>query len=650
MKKGLKAAVFLLVFLLASAAICTGVRADSRYYDITGYTVHVVINPDGSADVEESITYDFTGEFNGVLRDIDYERTDGIANLRVFVEEDGINVREFTVNSTTDYDAAGDPGTYNIYHDDEIAHLKVFEKSRNTRKTFVYKYTLENVVTRFNDIAEFNRRIIDANWDVPLNDIRILIRLPEGASEDEIMVFGHGPLTGESRIIDAQNVEFILDRLHPGYYVETLVLFPTRLVPGSTRVVSEDALQRILENEKKLADEANRERDLARRQVEEYNRRLEEERRRLQQRRTITNAVSIALFLAWIPLIIRLYLKYDREFRSTFNAKYYRELPGEYTPAEMSVLMNMGSVNKRDITATLMDLVRRGYLILKKETYIKEGFFRDKEVEDYSLTLNPEAPTSGLLSHESCLINWFIKKIGDGSRVFLDEISGHVKTEADARRFTKNYQNWCGMVRDEAGKHGFFDESSQKGKSTAIIAGILYVFLGFFLVAAAKGGLGFLIMISGFVMLIFGARLNRRSVYGNEQYAMWKAFRNFLKDFSRLDKAEMPSIVLWEHYLVYAVSLGVAKEVIKQLPLVYTDADLQNARLTYMYGHDLRSLSYFTSALDRTVDSVDHAINRAMAIANSKQSSSSGKGGGFSGGGFGGGSGGGGGRGGGGAF
>ena len=109
--------------------------------------------------------------------------------------------------------------------------------------------------------------------------------------------------------------------------------------------------------------------------------------------------------------------------------------------------MNMGSVNKRDVTATLMDLVRKGYLILKNETYIKDGFFRDKEVEDYSLTLNPEAPETGLLSHESCLINWFVKKIGDGSRVFLDQISGHVRTEADARRFTRNYQNWCGMVR-----------------------------------------------------------------------------------------------------------------------------------------------------------------------------------------------------------
>ena len=37
-----------------------------------------------------------------------------------------------------------------------------------------------------------------------------------------------------------------------------------------------------------------------------------------------------------------------------------------------------------------------------------------------------------------------------------------------------------------------------------------------------------------------------------------------------------------------------------------------------MYGHDMHSLYSFTSAIDRTVSSVDSAISRAMAVANSK--------------------------------
>ena len=124
---------------------------------------------------------------------------------------------------------------------------------------------------------------------------------------------------------------------------------------------------------------------------------------------------------------------------------------------------------------------------------------------------------------------------------------------------------------------------------------------------------------------------------------MWNAFKNFLKDFSRLDKAEIPSIILWEHYLVYAVSLGVAKEVIKQLPIVFTDEDLNNNQLTYMYGASYGYFGGFGAMFDDTIHTVEGAISTAQSVANSQDSSSSGGGGGFSGGSSGGGGGGGGG-------
>lgn len=649
MRKRILANIFLAAFLLSFLSLILlprTVSADDRYYRIMDYDVQCFINPDGSADITERIKYDFVGSFNGVLRDIDYIETDGIENIEVFVESRDQNLREFTLNST-DLDSNGPTGTYNLEHDDQLAHLKVFEKSSDTVKVFIYKYTLKNVVTKYNDIAEFNRKIIDSGWDDTLNDIDITITLPQGATKDDIKVFGHGPLTGESRIIDGQNVEFELGSLTPGEYVGTRVLFPTSLVPYSTNIKAEDALTKIMDEEKFLADEANAKREEARRQVEEYNRQREAQRKTRGLFRTIADVIGVLLIIGWFPVIIFLYVKYDKEFRSTFSAKYYRELPGEYTPAEMSVLVTMGLVNTRDITATLMDLVRKGVLILKQETYVKDGFFRDKEVEDFSLSLNREAPPVPLKRHEDFLIGWFIRTIGRNGHVFLDEISAYAKTQAGAHQFTRDYQRWCSLVKEEAEKNDFFDKTSEKGKIAAILIGMLVYFgLGIAFITLLQALTGIVMIILGIIMLIFGARLNRRSAYGNEQNAMWKAFKNFLKDFSRMDKAEMPSIIIWEHYLVYAISLGVAKEVIRQLPLVFSDADLQNTRLTYMYGYNMHSFSSFSSAFDRTISSVDHAISNAVSVANSTNSSSSGSGGGFSGGGGGGG----GGRGGGGAF
>ncbi|MGE5594125.1 MAG: DUF2207 family protein [Betaproteobacteria bacterium] len=73
------------------------------------------------------------------------------------------------------------------------------------------------------------------------------------------------------------------------------------------------------------------------------------------------------------------------------------------------------------------------------------------------------------------------------------------------------------------------------------------------------------------VGLIMSALIKRRSKRGQTEFAMWRAFRKFLLDFSSLHDAPVPSLRLWEHYLVYAVTLGVARQVIDQLKLVFPE-------------------------------------------------------------------------------
>ncbi len=645
MKKRNRSLFLLTVLLFVLFTIGQAALADDRYYTIDNYTVNIDIQPDGSAYIEERLIYNFRGNFNGILRDVDYMLTDGIEDISVLVDENGAT-RELTLNSTSNLDANAGSGSYNVVSYDEIAQFKVYESSSNEKKTFVYKYTFKNVVTKYNDIAEFNRKIIDSNWDVALNNVAIHIRLPEGALKEDIKVFGHGSLLGVSEIIDGRNVKFSVDTVHPGEMVETLLVFPTRLVPQSGRVIAKDQLPTIMANEKKLAEQANLEREQARREVEEYEQRREAEEKRMAVARSIGNGVGIILFLSWFALIIYLYIKYDKELRPSFSGKYYRELPGEYTPAEMSVLLTMGHVATRDITATLMDLVRKEQLLLTTEVYTKRGLFKDREIEDYVVSINPQAPNVPLKKHEAFLISWFIGTIGNGYRVMLDEITEYAKTRSGARRFSNDYNSWCSMATEEGKKNNFFDKKSSKGQVIGILSSIGFVGLGILLSSMTGAGFGVALIIQGVIMFIFSVRLNRRTAYGNEQNAMWMAFKTFLKEFSHLDKAEIPSIVIWEHYLVYAISLGVAKEVIKQLPLVFTDTDLQNTHLTYMYGYRYNNFANFTNTFDRTIETVESAISHARAVANSTNSSSSGGGGGFSGGS----SGGGGGRGGGGAF
>ena len=135
---------------------------------------------------------------------------------------------------------------------------------------------------------------------------------------------------------------------------------------------------------------------------------------------------------------------------------------------------------------------------------------------------------------------------------------------------------------------------------------------------------------------------------GQWQVDQWQAFRRFLKDFSNLDRAQLPQLILWEHYLVYATALGVAAEVIRQLPVVYPELSQPDNQFGYYWGgmhyshYDsaggisssfggLASVSEIMSSLDDSWSSAFSGIGGAGG--GSSDGSGGGDGGGFSGGG-----------------
>ena len=238
------AAVFIFFALLPNGI------AEAKSYDVIKYDITIEVKANGDAEVIEKITYDFSGDFNGVYRNIPLDGTDGCKDVKVYVEEDGA-LREFSPGW------GNNKNEYELSRDDDMLTLKVYEKTSSREKTFVYTYTLKNVAERYNDIGVFNRKVIDKNWEVPLKNISIEIRIPEGATKDELKVFAHGPLEGYSEIIDDRTFSFYVGEVMPGTFVETLAVFPPNLIPDSSRVSNRDELPAILENEQKLADQAN---------------------------------------------------------------------------------------------------------------------------------------------------------------------------------------------------------------------------------------------------------------------------------------------------------------------------------------------------------------------------------------------------------
>ena len=631
---------FLILSLLFSGICTRRAQADNRNYSIRRYDVNVDVQSNGDAVVREQLTYQFSGKFNGILRDIDTDRTDGMEDVRVFVEE-GDKSRAFHQTKGKGRNA------YEMTREGGLVRFKVYETSRDEEKTFRYEYRLRNVAEKYQDIGVFNRKVIDRNWDIPLNNITITIRIPEGASKEDLKVFAHGPLTGESRIADERTFVFHVPEVSPGTFVETLAVFPPGLIPDSGRAYDETRLPAILSNEKKLADKANAAREEARERQREWEEEQKELRKKRAGQKKIRDGllpVFVALILVGVLSLADFFAKYARGPKPEFQGDYFRELPGNYPPAVMSYLMYQFQIRSRDIMATLLDLVRRKQIAIRGRKVESGRLFR-KSHEDYEISRVEGADAGHLLAHEKFLLSWFIDKLGKEGTLALGDLKRISGERSRALEFSRDFEKFQSMVQTEGKAQEFFSRNSWREnlKGSGKYAWIATVLLVAGAVAAIQlrsgwgGGVAAVGGISLLSMLLVSIA-PKKTQYGAEQAAKWTAFKRFLLHFSEMEKAEIPSIVIWEHYLAYAVSLGIAKEVIEQMPKVFSEGELQDPGLTYMgYYGSLQNLALMSSMFDSTMDSINNAI------ANASDSSGSGGGGGFSGGSSGGGGGGGGG-------
>jgi len=89
----------------------------------------------------------------------------------------------------------------------------------------------------------------------------------------------------------------------------------------------------------------------------------------------------------------------------------------------------------------------------------------------------------------------------------------------------------------------------------------------------------------------------RWTPYGRTYYEKWEAFGNFLKDFSQMERYPPKSIVLWEHFIVYATALGIADKVIKNMQLIIQKEEVESLGIYAYLAVALSFNHYFNSVI-----------------------------------------------------
>lgn len=595
MKKG--KIILFLVFLF------TSIISFAASYSISNLSIIGVLQKDGSIEVHENIVYEID-EINGILFDIDAKGYGGITDLKVFED---IGMKD---DGTYKYKEV-DPSRYEITEDDGLYKIKLYSKNRINRRAFAFVYKLPDAVKVYDDVAQFNRKMVGQNWQQSIWNVLVQIWVPVAKNYDnsKILAFGHGPLTGD--IIKEHNVvQYSLENYYPGDFVEAHILMEPEIFSeiDKNKIIHKNMKEELLAMEKELADEANAERERAQKREEFFN-----------NLKNYDKAIfaGLASFWAAIMFYIHRIFKKENKYKDKFG-KYLRELPDDYSPALAGAIMT-NNINDEEILATLLDLIRR------KKIELEEVSGKNR--------LILKADTKNLRTQENTIVDIYFNDFGDGKSVVLEDI----KTRNLSMSTAKKFEKWQYQILSE------MDRLKLDYESLGFIKGALFFIIGitFFFGAGAltsitENPIFILLGFMGFILIPSSFATKKPNSNLQEARAKWGAFKNFLKDYSQLEEAKISSIHLWEQYFVYAVAMGVSEKVVKAYKKALEMGYVQDTTGLNSGVNSFRTLSlmdtYSRGSFARSINNVTKSsYNRSMSsISKSRRSSSSGGGGGFS--------------------
>ncbi len=485
--------------------------------------------------------------------------------------------------------------------------------------TFIYEYTINGAVTKYSDISELNWRMFTyAEGTVEHAEISIV--LPENDYDlSNLYAWGHGLTDGTISIISNNRIEMEMSNIKDGEFPEFRILMENDLFPNirESNIVINEAINKsvILDYESDLANYYNFQVSLA----------------------NIMLYSSFGLVVLMMVIGIVIYFKYDKEYTASFDNDYFRELPSDDTPATLSYLYYMEKIVDETITATLLDLIRRKYIDLQNaESNMSSSS------SNFNLVYNKEKSHDELKEYESDFLNYIFNTIGNGDFVTTKQIENYGSvSESKAISYQNFLKRFIRLAKRDGKSKKYFEVGISNKKRIMLFSNsipLLFILINIIAFSLFNINIFIPILISVALMVFLSAYvygIEKRSINGNEMFAKWKAFRNFLLSFGNLEDYPIPGIIVWEHYLVYATVLGVADQVVNQLSVKLPESDIDESESTYLYKDYRRGrIPYW---------GYHHRFNQAFSLAkmNAKstiiearnaRASSRGSGGGFSGG------------------
>ena len=530
--------LFVLLVSLSSAA-------SAKDYQMPGAVLNYTLNPDGTIDVHEEISYEFSsGEFSELYIQLP-------PDVRISGETGHCK------ESICAFRTQMNQGWFELVLSGQF--------SAGQHETAVFDYRIEGVMLSQKDAAQFFFKLWGDQWQKPVAALTATVVFPGDVSQ--VAYFIH-PQVIQYGITAQQNALVISSKGHPAKtYLEANILMPSEWFQGLPPAERYMTRQEIIDGEKKEAASGKT--------GERGSYFLEQAYFYLER---ASSLIGYAIVLI-VPLTFAVcYYRFGREkplIELGYQGVYEREPPGSLSPAAAAVLIEKGDAGDL-LAAEILNLAQNKFISLEQKT-AKGGFmgFGQETVVEMRVLKRSNAQVP-LEPHQ--------KKILE----FLDSLSENgVTTSKKLAEMSAKAQYKSEFLEVERSLPLTFDRKrylNEKGNRIAKL-----VFLAAFVVTVVLSliydsfssswvGMG-AALESAFGLCIPFARpsfLGKFNDKGRVLEARWQNFYKFLDDRTLMNEKTPADIILWEKYLIYATAFGISKKVIETMRTRFPDASRLN--------------------------------------------------------------------------
>ncbi len=597
-----------LVLALLTLLIAPVAFAQEKSVTVERRDGNYTIATDGTVQVIETWRVRFSGgPFRFAFRSIPLNRVQDI---------DGWGVSE---SGRTYRQASGEaPGTFTLLSENNERKITwYFDQTSDATRMFELRYTLHGALRIYPDGDQLFWKFIESDRAYTIEAARVLVTLPGSFRADQIRnttYLNAAEETETSRTLSATTVEFVGGPFPSDTEWEIRTTFPHGVVTStvSSWQAAEDARQ---------------------------------------ARIPTLNLVTLVLaFLSGLGGSVGLYLFWYRRGRDapTGVAQAYLTAPPDGSPPAVVGTLIDETADMKDITATLVDLARRGYLNITERK--GEHFLAATEY----IFVRGETDLRELRPYE---------------RKLFDRLFGNSETECSLNSLQNSFYTMIPALQqdlyDEVLQAGYFPERPNDTRNRYTTKAVIALLLSIGLLVASVTVLSdelpllpllaFTLLVLSIAGMIVSRSMPRKTAAGVEAAAKWAGFKRYLSDIERYSEIATARD-LFDRYLPYAIMFGIEKEWTNKFSAVDTPAPFwyypYGSRPYHSYHNDNRvstdsGSSTMSPSLNQAASSSFSSLNAMSAglfgmlnstssVMSSQPSSSGGSGGGGGGGGGGG--------------